>query len=98
MTNDQLHEPQTCRNGGWHLSYFGGKNQTIDKLDSFSHQEQEIKAHSANVHSSTSIGQDPFMRELHFRLPLPEELFPPTSADELNKELDTQLLIMRNYC
>jgi beta-1,4-mannosyl-glycoprotein beta-1,4-N-acetylglucosaminyltransferase len=86
-TKDVSFQTHLCTNGGWHLSYFGNSQDTLDKLDSFSHQEDEIKRHSANVYNSTRMGQDPFMRELHFRLPLPEELFPLSPSSDLNKEL-----------
>jgi beta-1,4-mannosyl-glycoprotein beta-1,4-N-acetylglucosaminyltransferase len=57
-----MHYPLINR-GGWHLSYFGGVDSIIKKLQDFSHQEYNNSNYiNDNLHNLVNSGKDLFYR------------------------------------
>ena len=64
-----LHQLQlnttVIENGGWHLSFMGGKNRIRDKIEAYGHQEFNNDVVKNNIESSISNSTDLFDRPGH---------------------------------
>lgn len=49
-------------NGGWHLSFMGGENRIIEKIEAYAHQEFNNQYIKNNISKNLQNSQDLFMR------------------------------------
>lgn len=57
---------EIVENGGWHLSFMGGKERIIEKLDAYSHQEYNNPYIISNIEKNISNNTDLFFNPKNF--------------------------------
>jgi hypothetical protein len=75
-------------NGGWHISYFGGVDRIIKKLQDFSHQEFNNSTYiNDNLHKLVNEGKDLFHRNnvLFEHIPIENNTYRPNNYKMLIK-------------
>lgn len=61
---------QIIPNAGWHFTYLGGAKKIIEKLESFSHTEYNLKEYKDEnkIKDIIKSGKDLFGREMEFEV------------------------------
>ena len=61
---------QIIPNAGWHFTYLGGAKKIIEKLESFSHTECNLKEYKDEnkINDIIKSGKDLFGREMEFEV------------------------------
>lgn len=79
--------PKAIANGGWHLSFFGGRERIRNKVESFSHQELNKEEFKNDQHIAHCIetGEDLFDRDIPV-MTVKREQFPKYFQDFSNQE------------
>ena len=74
------------QNGGWHFSFFGGKEKIIEKIESYSHQELNTEDNKKNIEQSILENKVFFDSAYTSKeVKLSEKLHPKYLVDNINK-------------
>ena len=76
-------------NGGWHFSYFGGKEMIKKKIESFSHTEHNNEQTKSNIEGNLKSNSDLFNRNVSFKvIEMTEDEYPEYILNNKEKYAD----------
>lgn len=76
-------------NGGWHFSYFGGKEMIKKKIESFSHTEHNNEQTKSNIGGNLESNSDLFNRNVSFKvIEMTEDEYPEYILNNKEKYAD----------
>lgn len=88
ITRNLRTEFEMVENGGWHLTFMGGKNRIVEKIKSWGHQEYNNPQIINSVDYMLNSGMDVLHRNISFVKHEIEDLYPKKVVDLVKEKYD----------
>lgn len=77
---------EIIKNGGWHLSFMGGTNRIIEKIEAYAHQEFNNSFIKGNLSNNIKNNKDLFFRDCEMREINVNEEYPSEMIEFINQK------------
>lgn len=77
---------EIIKNGGWHLSFMGGTNRIIEKIEAYAHQEFNNSFIKGNLSNNIKNNKDLFFRDCEMREINVSEEYPSEMIEFINQK------------
>lgn len=77
---------EVIQNGGWHLSFMGGQNRIIEKIEAYAHQEFNNSFIKQNISNNITNNKDLFFRDCKIEKINALNEFPKEILEKVNNE------------